>query len=622
MADSSIYHQFFQTAPAAILMTNAFGQVSDANAAAAKLLGTSIEELLQKNLNELIKPSEPLFADNISAEMLSKAVMKPLQVITLAETTKRLCITASPMQEIDTNSYGVILHDQSGMLASPGERSDRLYDLQIVLDNTDELFIILDRDLKVVSMNKATSMQAKQLLGVPLEIGRSILDSAASERLPYLRSLYAEVLTGEERSSKFELTHPEKGQVKLQIRYKPILDEQEIIGVLVQVQDITEINQRARELSIANERFYFAAKATNDAIWDWDIEKDEILRVGNGLMNMFGYDPVTVAGEKHFWITRVHPEDVDRMISGRTRVLLDPQALYWEDEYRFLRSNKTYAHVYDKGYIIRDKEGRAIRMIGATQDHSERKESEALLLELNTRLKKRADELATSNIELERFAYVASHDLQEPLRMITSFLQLLRKRYASKIDETADQYIHFAMDGAERMKMLIMDLLEYSRVGSVNAGDEMVDIHQLLHDLVSFFHKTYPEKGAVIDIIAIDIPHIKANRTQLIQVFQNLVGNGLKYNRHATPKVEITYEERDGQHCFKIKDNGIGIDPSFFDKVFILFQRLHSRTEYPGTGIGLAICKKIIERHGGRIWIESQVDEGSSFYFTIPKTVN
>jgi signal transduction histidine kinase len=390
-----------------------------------------------------------------------------------------------------------------------------------------------------------------------------------------------------------------------------------IVGAIINIRDITEAQSKEEELVRTNERFYYAAKATNDAIWDWDIQNDKVFRVGDGLKNIFGYDKDLAGIDDQFWIKRVHPDDIDAMISKREMVLYRSQELYWEDEYRFRKSDDTYAHVFDKGYIIRDANGAPIRMIGATQDVSQQKETEALLVELNNRLKQRAEELANSNVELERFAYVASHDLQEPLRMVTSFLQLLKKRYEEKLDETADQYIAFAVDGAERMKTLIMDLLDYSRVGSNTEPNENVDLHLLIDEIKNLLSKSIDEVKANITID--HLPIVKGNRTQLLQLFQNLISNAIKYHKEGVPRIEIHYTEQEEDHLFEIKDNGIGIDPAFHEKIFVIFHRLHSRSEYTGTGIGLAICKKIVERHNGKIWLKSALGKGSSFFFTLSK---
>ncbi len=368
----------------------------------------------------------------------------------------------------------------------------------------------------------------------------------------------------------------------------------------------------------SNQSYDLVALATNDAIWDWDIATNTVNRTGKGMKVLFGYDPAEAAAEKDFWSNRIHPDDLAGVLKKQLEVMENPDEVYWEDEYRFLRKNGNYAYVFDKGYIIRNDEGKPVRIIGATRDITDRKENEALMLDLNNRMKRRADELAASNVELERFAYIASHDMQEPLRMITSFLQLFKKKYEDQIDETAEQYIHFAVDGAERMKKLIMDLLEYSRVGSNKDDLAEINTNELVKEVVNVFASRIDDMKARIEVDP--LPAIKANKIQLFQLFQNLIGNALKYHSGESPYIHIRGREEEEEYIFSVKDNGIGIKPVFFEKIFVLFQRLHHKTEYSGTGIGLAICKKIVERHGGRIWLESEPGKGSCFYFSISKS--
>lgn len=381
---------------------------------------------------------------------------------------------------------------------------------------------------------------------------------------------------------------------------------------------ILENKIAVESVKASNRNYDMVALATNDAIWDWDVETDNVTRTGKGLKILFGYDPAEAAAEKKFWDKKIHPDDFPRVIDKQVKILNNPEAVYWEDEYRFLKKNGKYAYVFDKGYIIRDEWGKAIRLIGASRDITERKESEALLLDLNNRLKHRADELAASNVELERFAYIASHDMQEPLRMITSFLQLFKKKYEDQIDETAEQYIHFAVDGAERMKKLIMDLLEYSRVGSNKDDFTEIDTNALLEEVKNIFLNRINEMKATVTIDP--LPLIKGHRTQIFQLFQNLIGNALKYHSGESAEIHVSGKEDNGHFIFSVKDNGIGIKPVFFEKIFILFQRLHHKNEYSGTGIGLAVCKKIVEKHGGKIWVESEPGKGSRFSFSISKT--
>ncbi|MFC0183939.1 ATP-binding protein [Pseudarcicella hirudinis] len=250
-------------------------------------------------------------------------------------------------------------------------------------------------------------------------------------------------------------------------------------------------------------------------------------------------------------------------------------------------------------------------------DLTQRKKSEILLKELNEKLEKRAAELASSNAELEQFAYVASHDLQEPLRMVNSFLQLLNKKYSGQLDEQAEKYIHFAVDGAQRMNQLILDLLEYSRVGLNRDTFKAVDMNDIVARSLTIFKERIEEDEATV--IVEQLPVIRANKMQMEQLIQNLIGNALKYRSEYKPELHFEVKEEDKYWKFSLKDNGIGIDPRFFRKIFTIFQRLHNKKEYSGTGVGLAICNKIIEKHGGKMWVESEAGAGSKFFFTISR---
>jgi PAS domain S-box-containing protein len=233
------------------------------------------------------------------------------------------------------------------------------------------------------------------------------------------------------------------------------------------------------------------------------------------------------------------------------------------------------------------------------------------------RLEHYAKELERSNRELQQFAYVASHDLQEPLRMVASYLQLLERRYAGKLDQDADDFIAYAVDGATRMHMLINDLLAYSRVSTRAQPFEPAVCSDILQHALSNLSIAIEEREATITYD--DLPTLEGDATQLTQVFQNLIGNAIKFHRVGVPPcIHVSVERQNADWRFSISDNGIGIAPEHTERIFLIFQRLHAREEYPGTGIGLAVCKKIVERHGGRIWVTSEPGKGSTFYFTVP----
>jgi light-regulated signal transduction histidine kinase (bacteriophytochrome) len=225
--------------------------------------------------------------------------------------------------------------------------------------------------------------------------------------------------------------------------------------------------------------------------------------------------------------------------------------------------------------------------------------------------------LTESNQELQHFAYIASHDLQEPLRTITSFIQLLAKRYQGKLDNDADEFIGFVTDGAQRMQRLINDLLAYSRVESKGRPFVQFDCGTVLQHALANLRHAIDECNATITHD--DLPAICGDETQILQLFQNLIGNAIKFRAPAPPLIHIGLIDRPGEWEISVKDNGIGIDPKFFDRIFEIFHRLHSREQYAGTGIGLAVCKKIVERHGGRIRVDSAPGQGTTFSFTIKK---
>lgn len=232
-------------------------------------------------------------------------------------------------------------------------------------------------------------------------------------------------------------------------------------------------------------------------------------------------------------------------------------------------------------------------------------------------LRARTDELARSNRELEQFAYVASHDLQEPLRMVASYTQLLARRYKDKLDDDANEFISFAVDGATRMQVLINDLLKLSRVGTRGKAFAVIEADKLVDAALANLDVAIREANA--QVVGDPLPKIYGDDTQLIQLFQNLIGNAIKFKRpDAVPTIRVGAVRIGKAWQFSVSDNGIGIGPEYFERIFVIFQRLHAKSEYPGTGIGLALCKKIVERHGGRIWVESKPGEGTTFHFTVP----
>jgi PAS domain S-box-containing protein len=375
------------------------------------------------------------------------------------------------------------------------------------------------------------------------------------------------------------------------------------------VLDISDRKAARERLHLSEERFRLVAEATNEGIWDWDIRADQVWR-NEGYAKLFGYPPGQTNANLDGWQRRLHPQDTARVRRGVEEALHGDKD-NWADEYRIQKMDGSYAYVMDRAYILRDGQGRPVRMIGSKIDLTALKETQLAL-------EQQAIELKQSNADLEQFAYISSHDLQEPLNTAASFAKLLKRRYESRLDGDANDFIDFVVDATDRMKKIIRSLLEYSRISSVGKEADAVPLENVLGEVRKNLQPRLEETGA--DLRVGPMPTVRANEIQLLQLFQNLVGNALKFRSAAPPVITVEAEEEPGHWRFKVADNGIGMDMKYAgEKIFQVFQRLHSREEYEGTGIGLAICKKIVERHGGTIWAESQPGSGSVFYFTLKK---
>jgi PAS domain S-box-containing protein len=305
------------------------------------------------------------------------------------------------------------------------------------------------------------------------------------------------------------------------------------------------------------------------------------------------------------WGGALHPDDRQRVYAEWSAAAASNRS--YRSEHRFLRPGGSVAWTRVHAAEMQDA-GHIVGYVGMVEDISEKHL-------LDVALAQKAEELARSNGELEQFAYVASHDLQEPLRMVTSYTQLLRKRYSERFDEDASEFMDYIVEGGQRMQTLITDLLELSRVNTTQRALEPVDFARVLDDSLAMLKMRIAETGALIGHDP--LPVVSGDARQLGQVMLNLIGNALKFRGSETPQIHISAQREEGTWHIAVADNGIGIDARYFERIFVIFQRLHTRSEYAGTGIGLAICKKIVERHGGRIWVESVIGKGTTFHFTL-----
>jgi PAS domain S-box-containing protein len=380
-------------------------------------------------------------------------------------------------------------------------------------------------------------------------------------------------------------------------------------------QDLTLRILYDEELRNQNERFRLLREAANEGIYDWDMRRDEY-DWGDSFTKLTSHNTEGLVLNHEHWKSFIFAGDKERILNNQNAATLN-RSKYWSEEYQYRCADGSYKHILDRGIFIYDEFGKAIRLIGTMQDITALKQSEESLIQLNEALQHRAKQLLGFNKELEQFAYIVSHDLQEPLRMISSFMQLLLNSKEISLSERSEQYIGFALDGANRMKRLIQDLLTYSRVGTTEEDFNELSLREMLRDTLVVYQQLIREKNAQVSVG--NLPNVRGIRSLIQQILDNLLSNALKYNDKPQPTIHFDCIDEPDQFVLKVSDNGIGIDPKSFDLIYLPFKRLHNKAEYSGTGIGLAVCKKIADKHRGQIWVESTLGIGSTFYFSMKK---
>lgn len=377
------------------------------------------------------------------------------------------------------------------------------------------------------------------------------------------------------------------------------------------IRDITQLKQNEEALRESERRFQLAVEGTRDGIWDWTNARGDEVYWSPQLKKLLGYRDDELKGSIEIFFNQIiHPDDAER-----TRRALQESVqnkVPYDIEYRLQTKSGEYRWFMAKGKVYATADQTVVRMTGSITDIHERK-----LLEYEREML--IEKLARSNEEMERFAYVASHDLQEPLRMVASFTQLLDQRYGDQLDERAREYLAITRESATRMQQMVADLLEYARFSRDNAAnDSVVDTQVVLNEVIKNLGAPIEESSAIITYDA--MPVVACNPVNLSSLLQNLIGNAMKYQQSGkTPAIHIGAEEKPMFWVFSVQDNGIGIKQEYFERIFYPFKRLHTTQQYSGTGMGLAICKKVIENLGGKLWLESTPGEGSIFYFSIPK---
>ena len=370
------------------------------------------------------------------------------------------------------------------------------------------------------------------------------------------------------------------------------------------------IQETMSALTESERKLAVTLDAAQVGLWSWTFDGD-IIEWDPTMRRIFGVTQDAPLDDVRESWSNIHEDDLPVLEHAVQEAIAGTAP--FNVSYRVVHESGEVRYVSSSGHVIRDEDGKPVRFIGACKD--------VTLAQRSERLAQHVRELARSNAALEEFAHVASHDLQEPLRTVSSYVELLARRYKGKLDNDADEFIAFAVDGARRMHTLIENLLEYSRVGSRGRPLEPVDMAAILDDVAKGLEAGLREAGAEI-IVEGDLPRVSGDADQLRQLLQNLIANAVKFRGSRKPRIRIQATPLGDEWHFRVSDNGIGIEPRFAERIFVIFQRLHSRDSYPGTGIGLALCRRIVDRHGGRIWVDSIPSEGSTFSFTLPSALN
>ncbi len=487
---------------------------------------------------------------------------------------------------------------------------DLLEERAEILDGINDGFAALDHKLNIIYVNKS----AEDYLGANLD---ALIGMPLDALFP--REEYPDSYTNYERAINEHVqitftTYIEEKNAWMELSVYPTNR-----GISVFFRDVSHAKRAELEIQASNERFERIGEVTQDAIWDWDLNSSKLFW-GRGFKLLFGYDQDRFPPNIERWEAMVHPDDAKRVSASLNAALENPKTSKWVEEYRFKKNDGSYCFVIDRGGIIRNEAGTPTRMVGTMQDITAAKAYEEALVKLNKQLAHQKLELEASNKELEQFAYVASHDLQEPLRMVSSFLTQIERRYSDKLDDRGKEYIHYAVDGSKRMRQIILDLLNYSRLSRFDHEPERIDLNELMAHVINLHQHIIDELNAEIHVD--QMPTVYAFKAPMTQLFQNLIGNALKYHQPGlAPKISITYESTADELNFSISDNGIGIKPEYHDRIFGIFQRLHNQRDYQGTGIGLSIVKKIVDQTGGRIEIESDGKSGSIFRIFLPASL-
>ncbi len=592
----------------AIFMMDPHGQILSWNAGAERIKGYRADQIIGQNFSRFFPPEDiqrgrpeevlRMTAANGRHEEQGMRVRKDGSRFLAS-----LTFTALRDPNGNLRGFSEFSHDLSESKESGAKYRGLLEaapDAMVVVNQAGEIVLLN------VQAEKQFGYHRDELVGQKV---KNIIPEGFAERLlaDGLRSV--EDAQAQQIGTGIELTGRRKdgSEFPIEIMLSP-LESAEGILVTAAIRDISVRRDAEKHLAQMEGRYRGLLEAAPDAMVVVN-QAGEIVLLNVQAEKQFGYRRDELLGQK---VKNIIPEGfAERLIADGARTAAEALAQQIGTGIELIGRRKDGSGFPIEIMLSPLESPEGILVTAAIRNITERRRSEQHLVKM-------VAELNRSNDELQQFAYVASHDLQEPLRMVASYTQLLAERYKGRLDSDADDFIAYAVDGSNRMQLLIQDLLAYSRAGTDGKALREISSDNALKEALANLRATIQESGAVVTHGP--LPLVTTDGTQLAQIFQNLVGNAVKYHGASVPLVHVSAAKNGfNEWIFSVRDNGLGIDPQYFERIFILFQRLHGQTEFKGTGMGLAICKKMLERLGGRIWVESQLEKGSTFFFTLPE---
>jgi PAS domain S-box-containing protein len=631
------YRQIIELAGEGIIITDEKFLIMEWNRAAEILYGWTEEEVIRKNSREILRSNlneaelEKLLNELAEKDVTQYEAAQRRKDGSLIMIEAKLSVIRDPDGRISgyiamnrditerKKTEEDLIKTKESLLQAVVDAEHQRMELKVVLDNAPiAIWIAHDPECRNITGNRYANERIMKVSG---EVNISASALPGNEIVGYRVFRNGKELRPEEMPAQVTVAtgKPFEHEV-LELRFSdgrkvfllegavPRFDgEANIIGAIITGMDVTLQRESEEALKESEHKLNLALENSNIGIWQWNLNTHEICW-DERMETIFGLKPGTFGKTLEAFESLVREEDLPRLHKGISEMIENDRP--YDSLYRTIPVNGKSKYISSKALVNKDPDGKAVSVTGVTFDVTNLVEgAESKILDLN-------EELLKSNKELENFAYIASHDLQEPLRMVTSFTQLLQQRYSDKLDEDANTYINYAVDGSKRMYALLNGLLEYSRIKSRGREFSVVNMNSIISKVKANLKLKLDETKTEINCS--DLPVIVADENQMIQIIQNLVENGIKFS-HNKPVITISSMQKDGFDIFSVKDEGIGIEPQYYERIFRIFQRLHSQYEYGGMGLGLSICQRIVERHGGNIWVESIKGQGSSFYFSIPQ---